>query len=100
MRRTLEQFYYWTVVDTTAQDQNQVVCHGTRSSDDPEATGRVVMVDQLWMWILDRTKPLDQRPEVVAIFGSAISDIVSERSLASRNRKAVLTIILHQKRPR
>jgi hypothetical protein len=56
MRRTLDQFYYWTVIDTTAQDQNQVVCHGTRSSSDPEATGRVVMVDQLWMWILDESK--------------------------------------------
>lgn len=53
MRRTLDQYYYWTVTDTTAEDQNQVVCHGTRSSNDPEATGRVVMVDQLWMWILD-----------------------------------------------
>lgn len=56
MRRTLDQFYYWTVIDTTAQDQRQVVCHGTRSSNDPEATGRVVMVDQLWMWILDQSK--------------------------------------------
>jgi hypothetical protein len=56
MRRTLDQFYYWTVVDTTAQDQNQVVSHGTKSSSDPEATGRVVMVDQLWMWILDQSK--------------------------------------------
>ena len=56
MRRTLDQFYYWTVIDTTAQDQNQVVCHGTRSSSDPEATGRVVMVDQLWMWILDQSQ--------------------------------------------
>ncbi|KAH7308294.1 hypothetical protein BKA65DRAFT_415197 [Rhexocercosporidium sp. MPI-PUGE-AT-0058] len=140
MRRTLDQFYYWTVIDTTAQDQNQVVYHGTRSSNDPEATGRVVMVDQLWMWILDentivtsfprrwgrnkpdpsavhrairdhfgrldstqkrsiydlalviidecsrvffdRTKPLDQRPEVVAIFGSAISDIAEMKTMA------------------
>jgi hypothetical protein len=55
MRRTLDQYYYWTVTDTTAEDQNQVVCHGTRSSSDPEATGRVVMVDQLWMWILDES---------------------------------------------
>jgi hypothetical protein len=56
MRRTLDQFYYWNVIDTTAQDHNQVVCHGTGSSSDPEATGRVVMVDQLWMWILDQSK--------------------------------------------
>lgn len=58
MRRTLDQYYYWTVANTTAQDQNQVVGHGTRSSNDPEATGRVVMVDQLWMWILDESELL------------------------------------------
>ena len=55
MRRTLDQFYYWTAIDTAAQDHHQVVCRGTRSSSDPEATGRVVMVDQLWMWILDQS---------------------------------------------
>jgi hypothetical protein len=57
MRRTLDQYYYWTVANTTAQDQDQVVGHGTRSGIDPGATGRVVMVDQLWMWILDESKP-------------------------------------------
>ncbi len=56
VRRTLDQFYYWTVEDTTTQDRSQVVCHGTRSSNDEAATGRVVMVDQLWMWILDQSK--------------------------------------------
>jgi hypothetical protein len=56
MRRTLDQFYYWTVEDTSLRDQDQVVCRGTRSKDDPEATTRVVMVDQLWLWILDESK--------------------------------------------
>jgi hypothetical protein len=56
MRRTLDQFYYWTVEDTSSRDQAQVVCRGTRSRDDPEATTRVVMVDQLWLWILDESK--------------------------------------------
>jgi hypothetical protein len=56
LRRTLDQYYYWTVADTTAQDHDQVVSHGTRSSSDPGATSRVVMVDQLWLWILDESK--------------------------------------------
>lgn len=139
-RRTLDQYYSWTAEDTTFQDQRQVVCRGTRSSHDPEATARVVMVDQLWLWILDdntlltsfprrwgrnkpdpsavhrgirdhmgklhhqqkmsihdlalividecskvffdRTKPLDQRPEVVAIFGAAISEIAELKQIA------------------
>lgn len=56
MRRTLEQFYYWTAEDTTRRDRDQVVCRGTRHTGDdpdPEATSRLVMVDQLWLWILD-----------------------------------------------
>jgi len=54
-RRTLNQFYYWTTADSTVQDRNQIVYQGTQSSGDPDATGRVVMVDQLWMWILDQS---------------------------------------------
>jgi hypothetical protein len=56
MRRTLDQFYYWTVEDTSHRDREQVVCRGTRSLSDPEATTRVIMVDQLWLWILDESK--------------------------------------------
>lgn len=56
MRRTLEQFYYWTAEDTTRRDKDQVVCRATKHySDDPDddSTSRIVMVDQLWLWILD-----------------------------------------------
>lgn len=56
MRRTIDQYYYPTVEDTTHRDQDQVVCRGTRSRNDPDATARVVMVDQLWLWILDDSK--------------------------------------------
>lgn len=56
MRRTLEQFYYWTAPDTTGRDKEQVVCRGTRAqNEDPDATARLVMVDQLWLWILDES---------------------------------------------
>lgn len=138
MRRTLEQFYYWTAEDTSRRDKDQVVCRSTKhysDDSDPDSTSRLVMVDQLWLWILDdntvisafprrwgRNKPdpsavhrgirdrlkaldsgeihsvydlalvvvdecskvffdqskaLDQRPEVVDLFSSAISKIVS-----------------------
>ena len=59
MRRTLEQYYYWTAEDTSRRDHDQIVCRGTKNhSDDsgPEATTRLVMVDQLWLWILDDSK--------------------------------------------
>lgn len=58
-RRTLEQFYYWTADDTSRRDREQVVCRGTRYQGDEsgsEATTRLVMVDQLWLWILDDSK--------------------------------------------
>ncbi|KAK3305972.1 uncharacterized protein B0T15DRAFT_533949 [Chaetomium strumarium] len=138
-RRTLEQYYYWTAEDTTPRDRQQVVYRATRMRNDPEAIPRVVMVDQLWMWILDentiltafprrwgrnkpdpsavhrairdhlgavdnsqvrsiydlaliivdecskvffdRTKP-DLRPEVVDMFGSAISTVSEKKSEA------------------
>ena len=37
----------------------------------------LIIIDECSRVFFDRTKPLDQRPEVLAIFGSAISDIVS-----------------------
>lgn len=36
----------------------------------------LIIVDECSRVFFDRTKPLDQRPEVVDIFGSAISNIV------------------------
>lgn len=56
IRRTLDQFYHWTMVDTADQDHDQVVCRGTHSSIDIRATSQLVMVDQLWMWILDESR--------------------------------------------
>jgi hypothetical protein len=82
-RRTLDQSYYWTLNTTKNRDRDQVVYRGTKSGKfhgynpetgrwpDHEEQGislengcdecrvnirkisRVVMVDQLWMWILD-----------------------------------------------
>lgn len=55
-RRTLEQYYYWTAEDTTQRDRQQVIYRATRMRNDTEAIPRVVMVDQLWMWILDESE--------------------------------------------
>ena len=49
LRRTLDQSYYWTIQDTSVRDRDQVVFRGTKDTGEP----RVIMVDQLWMWILD-----------------------------------------------
>ncbi len=79
-RRTLDQSYYWTLKDTCSRDSDQVVYRGTTQNpkllhfgckkEDPTKKGqtcpqcteiikkvpRVVMVDQLWMWILDESE--------------------------------------------
>ncbi|KAL8367529.1 hypothetical protein RB599_003421 [Gaeumannomyces hyphopodioides] len=131
-RRTLDQYYFLTLEDTSVRDRDQVVYRETwdRRGSYGRST-RVVMVDQLWLWVLDdntiitsfprrwgrnkpdpsgvhkclrdrlannrkissiyhlalmiidqcssvffdRTKPLDQRPEVIDIFGSAIGHV-------------------------
>ena len=82
-RRTLDQSYYWTLNKTDHRDRDQVVYRGTKSGSfheyDPKTgiwpthkeqeippekgcdecranirkISRIIMVDQLWMWILD-----------------------------------------------
>ncbi len=76
-RRTLDQSYYWTLKTTKHRDRDQVVYRGTAPNKEfmhsglhPKEEGkpcrqcfsdirkvpRVVMVDQLWLWILDGSK--------------------------------------------
>ncbi len=70
-RRTLDQSYYWTLKTTKKRDRDQVVYRGTAPKkeflhsgahcsvgcsacrEDIRKVPRVIMVDQLWMWILD-----------------------------------------------
>lgn len=138
IRRTLDQSYFWTLEDTTSRDKDQVVYRGTKGGKNWNA--RVVMVDQLWLWILDehtiltsfprrwgrnkpdpsgvhkslrerlshleddrinsvfdlaliiidqcsrvffdRTKPIDQRPEVMDIFSNTIAHVTGMKTIA------------------
>lgn len=66
-RRTLDQSYYGALKSTRARDRDQVVYRGTtpghhdcidattcrQCRDDIRKVPRLVMVDQLWLWILD-----------------------------------------------
>ncbi|KAI0468209.1 hypothetical protein F4859DRAFT_517399 [Xylaria cf. heliscus] len=81
-RRTLDQAYYWTLKSTKKRDRDQVIYRGTTATRDTfhhydeekrewkehrelegrdcstcrtniRKVSRVIMVDQLWMWILD-----------------------------------------------
>jgi hypothetical protein len=53
IRRTLDQSYYCTLEDTSERDRDQVIYRATKGSN---KKARIVMVDQLWMWILDESE--------------------------------------------
>jgi hypothetical protein len=69
-RRTLDQAYYGALRNTGTRDRDQVVYRGTtpqahecigmeecpQCNEDIRKTPRIIMVDQLWMWILDESK--------------------------------------------
>ncbi|KAK7409062.1 hypothetical protein QQX98_008766 [Neonectria punicea] len=143
IRRTLDQYYFLTLEDTSERDRDQVVYRGTKAGLSFHTRNtRVVMVDQLWLWILDdntiitsfprrwgrnkpdpsgvhkslrerlkemtqrkegiksihhlavviidqcsrvffdRTKALDERPEVMDLFSSTIGHITQYASIA------------------
>lgn len=51
-RRTLDQYYYYTLPTTEARDTDQVISRYFEKTW-PEDENLVLMVDQLWLWILD-----------------------------------------------
>lgn len=70
-RRTLDQYYYWALKDIETQDKSQVVYRATAPTkhlpdqfaerdlecreclQDIRTVPRLLMVDQLWLWVLD-----------------------------------------------
>lgn len=73
-RRTLDQSYYGVLKNTQTRDRDQVVYRATtpqrhdcardedgkcaQCQEDVKMVPRVIMVDQLWMWILDESESL------------------------------------------
>lgn len=54
IRRTLDQYYYHTMKDTSARDEDQVVYRYAKKMwpEVKESDLNILMVDQLWLWIL------------------------------------------------
>jgi len=67
-RRTLDQFYYSSLPDTTVRDRDQTISKWTGSQLDVEGRtaavndSLMIMVDQLWCWVLDESKSKSNRP--------------------------------------
>ncbi|PVH89197.1 hypothetical protein DL98DRAFT_97495 [Cadophora sp. DSE1049] len=55
-RRTLDQSYYWKLQNTDGRDEDQVVYRETKRGKNISRTSRVIMVDQLWLYILDDSR--------------------------------------------
>ena len=51
IRRTLDQYFYTGMKDTTARDQDQVVNRVQRGLMNEQP--KIIVVDQLWLWILN-----------------------------------------------
>jgi hypothetical protein len=57
-RRSLDGFYYPNIRDLEARDKDQVLYKHTREPSSGHLTAKMLMVDQLWMWVVgDRTQP-------------------------------------------
>ena len=50
-RRTLDQSYYYNLRKPQSQNNDKVILQYTKNV--PEMTSKMIMVDQLWLWVLD-----------------------------------------------
>ncbi|KAG6356053.1 hypothetical protein INS49_015438 [Diaporthe citri] len=60
IRRTLDQSYFLNLKDTSQRDLDQVVYRATKGYG---SHTRVVMVDQLWLWVLDEHTVITSFPK-------------------------------------
>lgn len=63
IRRTLDQFYYYMSEDTKERDADQVISRHFRRKY-PEKPVPIMMVDQLWLWILDESMDEDNNQQL------------------------------------
>lgn len=64
LRRTLHQFNHLSQTDVSQAGQDQTVYHATGTGSQP---ARIVMVDQLWIWIVDKCAAFPSRPPLPSI---------------------------------
>ncbi|KAK3294459.1 uncharacterized protein B0H64DRAFT_188360 [Chaetomium fimeti] len=67
-RRTLDQFYYSSLWNTSTRDSDQTISKWTGTGVEPggrqraASSSRLIMVDQLWCWVLDEKTVLSFFP--------------------------------------
>lgn len=55
--RTLDQFYYYSLSDTSHRDDTQVVSrYFEEHSGSEKKPKKILEVDQLWLWVIDESR--------------------------------------------
>jgi Mg2+ and Co2+ transporter CorA len=64
-RRTLEQSYFYNLRNVAHRDSDQIIGQNTlrREEEDPDQSRKMMMVDQLWMWVVDGNTIITCFPE-------------------------------------
>jgi hypothetical protein len=61
IRRSLDQSYYWSLPQTKDRDEDQVVTRYYNKFPtpgmNPPDLAPLLMVDQLWLWVMDEGRP-------------------------------------------
>lgn len=64
-RRSLDQYYYSKLPDTTQRDRDQVV---SKYMKDLSGEPKMIMVDQLWLWILATDRAIEEPGADTTVF--------------------------------
>jgi hypothetical protein len=64
-RRTLDQSYFYNLRNVAHRDSDQVIGQNTMRKEEqqPHQSRKMMMVDQLWMWVVDGNTVITAFPE-------------------------------------
>lgn len=64
-RRTLDQSYFYNLRNVAHRDSDQVIGQNTlrKEGNNPDQSRKMMMVDQLWMWVVDNNTVITSFPE-------------------------------------
>lgn len=61
-RRTLDQYSYYMLKSTERRDKDQVVSRWAKKQEKPKKEVPIIMVDQLWLWVLPNGTAITSLP--------------------------------------
>jgi hypothetical protein len=68
IRRSLDQSYYWTLKDSERRDRDQVIDrYAEEHLEQEEAQRALLMVDQMWLWLLNEDAPNSEHSPLLVL---------------------------------